>query len=72
MNEQEYKQQKKDLIELHDLKAENKRLKERLQKTTKYLEVRTKPQRPYSVPRLVDKIIEENKKALKEEGTDGK
>lgn len=39
-------------------------LLERLEKTTKYLEIRTKKQSKYSIPRLVDKIIEANKVVL--------
>ena len=35
-----------------------------LGKTTKYLEIRTKKQSKYSIPRYVDKIIEDNKAAI--------
>ena len=44
--------------------AINKDLLERLEKTTKYLEIRTKKQSKYSIPRLVDKIIEGNKATI--------
>ena len=53
-------------IALENHQAETAKLKSRLQQTTRYLEIRTKPQRPYSIPRLVDNLIKDNKQALKE------
>lgn len=57
-----------ELLTLGLLQEKNKasNLLERLEKTTKYLEIRTKKQSKYSILRLVDKIIEANKAAIAE------
>lgn len=47
-----------------ELEKQRDDLLERLEKTTKYLEIRTKKQSKYSIPRLVDTIIEANKVAV--------
>lgn len=59
-------QQVKDAMQYDgQIEAENKRLRKALEKTTNYLTIRTKSQRKYSTARYVDKLIEENRKALK-------